>query len=58
MRNNLENNFKNPIFTAKYPVKIKRLRGTLYRPNKEPACNENRATVLMPGIVKLLDGNF
>uniref|UniRef100_A0A915N3E3 DNA-directed RNA polymerase n=1 Tax=Meloidogyne javanica TaxID=6303 RepID=A0A915N3E3_MELJA len=42
----------------KYPVKIKRLRGTLYRPNKEPACNENRATVLMPGIVKLLDGEM
>uniref|UniRef100_A0A915NQ03 DNA-directed RNA polymerase n=1 Tax=Meloidogyne floridensis TaxID=298350 RepID=A0A915NQ03_9BILA len=43
---------------SKYPVKIKRLRGTLYRPNKEPACNENRATVLMPGIVKLLDGEM
>ena len=42
--------------SAHYPVVIKHLRGTLYRPNNRPACYNGRATVLMPGVAKLFEG--
>ncbi|KAH7727058.1 Protein T05A7.1 [Aphelenchoides avenae] len=38
------------------PVRVWDLKGTVYKPNMKPACNDGRPTVLMPGYVKLLDG--
>lgn len=38
------------------PVRIWDFKGTVYKPNTRPACNDGRPTVLLPGYVKLLDG--
>jgi hypothetical protein len=48
--------FINAIILGQYPVNIKSLRGTLYWPDKKPACYNGRATVLMPGVVHLYEG--
>lgn len=55
---NLAEASSNPSTISEYPVVMKILRGKVYHPSSRPACHNGRATVLMPGIVKLFDGEM
>jgi hypothetical protein len=45
-------------FLGPKPAVIKSFTGTVYNINGEPACNQNRPTVLLPGYVKLIGGEL
>jgi hypothetical protein len=46
------------MFLDPKPAVIKKFSGTVYTIDGEPACNAQRPTVLLPGYVKLIDGEL